>query len=104
MFTENTLAKDLYSIELLKSNTKVIYVETITNPLIEVAPLEKIVAFAKENGLISMIDNTPILTFAPLSDRNHQSIEIIQLLSKTLKNKKASKILSRPFGIYRKIF
>jgi len=42
----------------LKSNTKVIYVETITNPLIEVAPLEKIVAFAKENGLISMIDNT----------------------------------------------
>ena len=42
----------------LKSNTKVIYVETITNPLIEVAPLEKIVAFAKEKGLISMIDNT----------------------------------------------
>ena len=42
----------------LKSNTKVIYVETITNPLIEVAPLEKIIAFAKENGLISMIDNT----------------------------------------------
>jgi|TARA_Y100000590_G_scaffold61757_1_gene65964 cystathionine beta-lyase/cystathionine gamma-synthase len=42
----------------LKSNTKVIYVETITNPLIEVAPLEKVVAFAKENGLISMVDNT----------------------------------------------
>ena len=42
----------------LKSNTKVIYVETITNPLIEVAPLDKVVSFAKEHNLISMIDNT----------------------------------------------
>ena len=32
--------------------------ETITNPLIEVAPLDKVVSFAKEHNLISMIDNT----------------------------------------------
>ena len=42
----------------LKPNTKVIYVETITNPLMDVPELGKIVEFAKSNGLISMIDNT----------------------------------------------
>jgi cystathionine beta-lyase/cystathionine gamma-synthase len=42
----------------LKRNTKAIYVETISNPLIEVGDLEAVVAFAKEHGLISMIDNT----------------------------------------------
>mgnify|MGYP000848363165 FL=1 len=42
----------------LKSNTKVIYVETITNPLMEIGALDKVVEFAKENNLISMIDNT----------------------------------------------
>ena len=42
----------------LKPNTKVIYVETITNPLMDVPELGKIVEFAKSNALISMIDNT----------------------------------------------
>ncbi len=42
----------------LKPNTKVIYVETITNPTIEVADLEAVAAFARSNGLVSMIDNT----------------------------------------------
>ena len=42
----------------LKSNTKVIYVETITNPLMEIGALDKVVEFAKDNNLISMIDNT----------------------------------------------
>jgi cystathionine beta-lyase/cystathionine gamma-synthase len=42
----------------IKSNTKVIYVETITNPLMEIGALDKVVEFAKENNLISMIDNT----------------------------------------------
>ncbi|MDA0747189.1 MAG: aminotransferase class I/II-fold pyridoxal phosphate-dependent enzyme [bacterium] len=48
--------------------TKVIYVETMTNPLLEVADLEAVVAFAREHGLVSMIDNTfasPI-NFRPL--------------------------------------
>ncbi|UCG51523.1 MAG: aminotransferase class I/II-fold pyridoxal phosphate-dependent enzyme [Candidatus Latescibacterota bacterium] len=42
----------------IKSNTKVIYVETISNPLIEVGDLKAVVEFAKANGLVSMIDNT----------------------------------------------
>jgi cystathionine beta-lyase/cystathionine gamma-synthase len=42
----------------LKPNTRVIYVETITNPLMAVADLESVVAFARNHGLISIIDNT----------------------------------------------
>ena len=52
---------------MLKPNTKVIYAETITNPMLEVPELGAIVDFAKENNLISMIDNTfasPVL-FSP---------------------------------------
>jgi cystathionine beta-lyase/cystathionine gamma-synthase len=44
--------------EKLRTNTKAIYVETMTNPLLEVADLRAVAAFAKENGLVSMIDNT----------------------------------------------
>jgi cystathionine beta-lyase/cystathionine gamma-synthase len=44
--------------EKLRPNTKAIYVETITNPLLEVADLKAIVAFAREHGLASLIDNT----------------------------------------------
>jgi len=42
----------------LKSNTKVIYVETITNPLMDVPELGAVVKFAKKHDIISMIDNT----------------------------------------------
>ena len=42
----------------LRSNTKAIYVETLTNPLLQVADLEAVVKFAREHGLISLIDNT----------------------------------------------
>jgi len=42
----------------LRPNTKAIYVETMTNPLLQVADLKAIVEFAKARGLISMIDNT----------------------------------------------
>ena len=42
----------------LKPNTRAIYVETITNPLMEVADLKKVAEFARAHGLISMIDNT----------------------------------------------
>lgn len=44
--------------DLLKPETKVIYMETMTNPLLQVADLEAVVAFAKKYGLISIIDNT----------------------------------------------
>jgi cystathionine beta-lyase/cystathionine gamma-synthase len=42
----------------LRPNTKALYVETITNPLMQVADLQALVAFAKEHGLISIVDNT----------------------------------------------
>jgi cystathionine beta-lyase/cystathionine gamma-synthase len=43
---------------MLQPNTKAIYVETMTNPLLEVADLKAVAAFAKENGIVSLIDNT----------------------------------------------
>lgn len=42
----------------LRPNTKAIYVETMTNPLLQVADLKAVVRFAKEHNLISLIDNT----------------------------------------------
>jgi len=42
----------------LRPATKVIYVEVMTNPLIEVGDLEGVVRFAREHGLTSIIDNT----------------------------------------------
>ncbi|MGD1993666.1 MAG: aminotransferase class I/II-fold pyridoxal phosphate-dependent enzyme [Anaerolineae bacterium] len=42
----------------LKPATRVIYVETMTNPLLQVADLESVVSFAQAHGLISVIDNT----------------------------------------------
>ncbi len=42
----------------LKPNTRAIFVETMTNPLLQVADLEAVVDFAKDHDLISMIDNT----------------------------------------------
>ena len=42
----------------LRPNTKAIYVEAMTNPLLEVADLEAVVAFARTHGLVSLIDNT----------------------------------------------
>ncbi len=44
--------------EKLRSETKLIYVETITNPLLNVLDLKAVVNFAKENNLLSFIDNT----------------------------------------------
>lgn len=38
--------------------TRVFYVETITNPLVEVVALDEVARFARERGLVSMIDNT----------------------------------------------
>jgi cystathionine beta-lyase/cystathionine gamma-synthase len=42
----------------LKPNTKAIYVETMTNPLLQVVDLKAVIEFAKAHGLISLIDNT----------------------------------------------
>ena len=42
----------------LRPRTRAIYVESITNPRLQVADLEAVVRFAKGHGLVSMIDNT----------------------------------------------
>ncbi|HWC76041.1 MAG TPA: PLP-dependent transferase, partial [Blastocatellia bacterium] len=42
----------------LRPNTKAIYVEAMTNPLLQVVDLKAVTQFAKANKLISMIDNT----------------------------------------------
>ena len=42
----------------IKDNTKIIYVETPSNPLLEIIDLQKIAKIAKNNNLISMVDNT----------------------------------------------
>ena len=42
----------------LRPETRVVYVETLTNPLVQLADLEAIVLFAREHGLVSVIDNT----------------------------------------------
>lgn len=42
----------------LRPTTRAIYVETITNPLMQVPDLRAVVAFAGEHGIVSMVDNT----------------------------------------------
>lgn len=42
----------------LRPNTKAIYVETLTNPLLQIADHVKVVQFAKQHKLTSLIDNT----------------------------------------------
>lgn len=42
----------------LRRETKVFYIETITNPTLVVADIKAVVAFARKHNLITMIDNT----------------------------------------------
>lgn len=42
----------------VRSNTKVFYVETLSNPILGLGDLEAAAAFARRRGLVSMIDNT----------------------------------------------
>lgn len=55
-FTEGWKAEAFES--QIKENTKVIYIETPSNPLLTITDLESIATIAKKHGLISMIDNT----------------------------------------------
>jgi cystathionine beta-lyase/cystathionine gamma-synthase len=43
---------------LVRPNTRAIYVESLTNPLLQIADLEAVVQFAREQRLVSLIDNT----------------------------------------------
>jgi cystathionine beta-lyase len=53
---------DINDIDLLKStikkNTRIIYFETPTNPLLQIVDISIISSIAKENDIISIIDNT----------------------------------------------
>ena len=51
-FSETDFSKEI------QDNTKVIFVETPSNPLMRITDLEMISKLAKQHGLISMIDNT----------------------------------------------
>lgn len=42
----------------LRPETKAVFVETMTNPLLQVADLKAVVSFAKAHNLVSLIDNT----------------------------------------------
>ena len=44
--------------ELIRQNTRAIYVEAISNPLLQVPDLQAAAEFAQRNGLVSIIDNT----------------------------------------------
>ena len=44
--------------EQLRPNTRAIYVETMTNPLLQVADLKAVAEFARAHSLLSLIDNT----------------------------------------------
>jgi cystathionine beta-lyase/cystathionine gamma-synthase len=44
--------------EALRPATRAIYVETMSNPLLQVSDLQAAVDFAAQNGLVSIVDNT----------------------------------------------
>lgn len=44
--------------ELFRSNTQAVYVETLSNPLLKVPDLERVVDLAHRNGALAIIDNT----------------------------------------------
>jgi methionine-gamma-lyase len=55
---------DASKVELaITKNTKVLYCETVSNPLLEVADIETLAKIAKKHGLKFIVDNT----FSPLS-------------------------------------
>ena len=55
-FTKGWAASDFEN--ELKPNTKVIYIETPSNPLLTVTDMKAVALLAKKHGIVSMIDNT----------------------------------------------
>jgi cystathionine beta-lyase len=58
---EYSFAKDLSAEAFeaeIRENTKVIYIETPSNPLLTITDLEAVAGLATKHGLVSMIDNT----------------------------------------------
>jgi len=44
--------------EVIQSNTKVLYIETPSNPLLTITDMQAVSKLAKTNGIVTMIDNT----------------------------------------------
>jgi cystathionine beta-lyase len=42
----------------IKENTKVLYIETPSNPLLTITDMQSVADLAKQNGIVTMIDNT----------------------------------------------
>ncbi|EDP96482.1 PLP-dependent aspartate aminotransferase family protein [Kordia algicida OT-1] len=55
-FTKSLDIKDFK--KAIQKNTKVIYIETPSNPLLKITDIRKIAKLAKKHNLVSMIDNT----------------------------------------------
>jgi cystathionine beta-lyase len=55
-FTESLDIKDFK--KAIKKNTKVIYIETPSNPLLKITDIRKVVKLAKKHNIVTMIDNT----------------------------------------------
>ncbi|MCH3884834.1 trans-sulfuration enzyme family protein [Tenacibaculum aquimarinum] len=55
-FTDSDKIEDF--IPLIKENTKVLYIETPSNPLLGITDIKAIASLAKEQNIITMIDNT----------------------------------------------
>ncbi len=55
-FTDSLVPEDFE--RLIRPNTKVIYIETPSNPMLTITDVRAIADMAKRHGLVSMIDNT----------------------------------------------
>jgi cystathionine beta-lyase len=55
-FTESDKAADFKA--LIKENTKILYIETPSNPLLGITDMRAISDIAKQNNILTMIDNT----------------------------------------------
>ena len=55
-FTESDKVADFKL--LLKANTKILFIETPSNPLLGITDIDAIASLGKESGIITMIDNT----------------------------------------------
>jgi cystathionine beta-lyase len=55
-FTESDKVEDFK--DLIKKNTKILYIETPSNPLLGITDMKAISSLAREHGILTMIDNT----------------------------------------------
>lgn len=77
---------DLESVEkAIQPNTKVIYTETMTNPLLQISDLPKLSAMCKNRGIKLVVDNT----FSPMivTPANHGADIVVYSMTKFINGK-----------------